>query len=640
MIGITIRRRRVRRAAAFALAALLCALTLGASPLRAVAETASPPPALAATPSAPQAPDAAPQAPDAARPAHAIAMHGRPALPEGFDHFPYANPAAPQGGRLTWCLQGAFDSLNPFNIRSGSTAQGLNGNVFQTLMARSLDEPFTLYGQIAKSIETDDARDYVIFRLDPRARFSDGSPITADDVLFTFNLFREKGRPPQRAAYGQVRKAEKLDDLTVRYDLSGVGDRELPLNLALMAVLPRRHVDPETFSDTTLKPPVGSGPYVVAEVRPGERLTLARDPNYWGRDLPVHRGLFNFDEIRIDYYRDANALFEAFKAGGCDYRLETDPTRWQRGYVFPAIRDGRARTASIPFGLPKGMDGFAFNTRRPIFADVKTREALGLMFDFEWINANLFGGLYTRTKSFFDDSPLSSHGRPADARERALLAPFPGAVREDILEGRWSPHVSDGAGRDRAGAKRALSLLAQAGWRRGDDGLYHRDGQTLSFEIVVQSRAQERLASAFAQSLARIGVEARVRMVDEVQYQRRRQTFDFDMMPGAWIASPSPGAEQRGRWGSAAADQEGSFNLAGVRSPAIDAMIAAVVSARSDEDFVAAVRALDRLLLSGFYIVPLYHASDQWIAWWTRLDKPARTPLFGVNLDVWWRTDR
>lgn len=571
------------------------------------------------------------------RPAQAIAMHGAPALREGFAHMPYANPDAPKGGRLTWCLLGVFDSLNPFNLKSGSTAQGLNTNVFQTLMARSLDEPFTLYGQIAQSVETDDDRSYVIFRIDPRARFSDGAPITADDVLFTFELMKTQGRPVVRSAYGQVKKAEKLDQRTVRYDLSGVGDRELPLNLALMAVLSKAHVDPATFADTTLKPPVGSGPYVVSDVRPGERLTLARDPNYWGRDLPIHRGLFNFDEIRVDYYRDANAMFEAFKAGACDYRLETDPTRWQRGYDFPAMRDGRAARESVPFGLPKGMDGFAFNTRRAIFADVRTREALGLMFDFEWVNANIFGGLYTRTKSFFDESALSSHGRPAGARERALLAPFPGAVREDVMEGRWSPHVSDGAGRDRDGARRALALLAEAGWRRGRDGLFHRRGETLEFEIMVVTRTQERLAVAYADSLSRIGVSARVRMVDEVQYQRRRQKFDFDMIPGAWIASPSPGAEQRGRWGAAAAAQEGSFNLAGVTSPAVDAMIAAIVGARGDEDFVAAVRALDRVLLSGFYIVPLYHTSDQWIGYWKGLDKPARAPMFGVNLDLWWR---
>ncbi|MBL8588733.1 MAG: ABC transporter substrate-binding protein, partial [Methylobacteriaceae bacterium] len=295
----------------------------------------------------------------AGRRAHAIAMHGEPALPADFHHLPYANPDAPKGGRLIWGLQGAFDSLNPFNVKAGSTAQGLNGNVFQTLMARSLDEPFTLYGLIAESIETDAARSYAIFHLNPAARFSDGAPITADDVLFTFELLKTKGRPQQRAAYSQVKAAEKLDARTVRYDLTGIGDREMPLTLALMPVLARHKVDPESFAETSLTPPVGSGPYVVAEVKPGERLTLRRNPDYWGKDLPLHRGLFNFDEIRVDYYRDANSLFEAFKAGLVDWRLETDPTRWARAYDFPALREGRVKRESIPFGLPKGMDGFA-----------------------------------------------------------------------------------------------------------------------------------------------------------------------------------------------------------------------------------------------------------------------------------------
>lgn len=581
---------------------------------------------------------AAAQTADAPGPRHAIAMHGAPALPPDFAHLPYANPDAPKGGRLVLGLQGAFDSLNPFNLKAGSTAQGLNVNVFQTLMARSLDEPFTLYGLIAESIETDAARSYVVFRLNPKARFSDGRPVSADDVLFTFELLKTQGRPQQRAAFAQVRAAERVDDRTIRYDIAGVGDRELPLTLALMPVLAKHKVDPATFNDTTLEPPVATGPYVVAEVKPGERLTLKRNPDYWGKDLPLHRGLFNFDEIRIDYYRDANALFEAFKAGLYDYRLETDPTRWARGYDFNAVREGRVRKESVPFGLPKGMDGFAFNTRRALFSDIRVREALGLMFDFEWVNANLFGGLYTRTKSFFDESDLASVGRAATPRERELLAPFPGAVRADILEGTWRPATTNGTGRDRTTARRALALLADAGWRLADGALVNaKTGERFAFEIMVTSRSQERIAVNYGESLKRIGVAARVRVVDEVQYQRRRQKFEFDMMPGTWIASPSPGNEQRARWGSASANQEGAFNLAGAASPAIDAMIAAIVSAESREDFVAAVRALDRVLLSGFYIVPFYHTSDQWIAYSAALGHPARYPLFGVTTDAWWR---
>ena len=573
-------------------------------------------------------------------PAGAIAMHGEPALPPDFDHLPYVNPQAPRGGTLNLAYLGAFDSLNPYNVKALSTAQGLIGNVYQSLMTRSANEPFTLYGLIAKSIETDAQRDEVVFHLDPAARFSDGAPITSADVVFSFRLLKAKGRPQQRAAFSLVKSIEAPDDWTVRYDLSGANDRELPLTLAIMPVLSRAHTDAEHFEDQTLEIPVGSGPYRVAEVKPGERLVLERDPNYWAKDLPISRGLHNFDRIRIDYYRDATAMFEAFKAGLIDYRVEDDTNRWRNEYDFPAAKDGRIVKAAIPSGLPKGVSGFAFNTRRPVFADARVREALASMFDFEWINANLFGGAYKRSEGFFDDSELSSIGRPASQRERELLKPYLGAVRDDVMEGAWRAPVSDGSGRDRAIAKRALDELALAGYSLRDGRLVDAHGAPLAFEILVRNRDEERLALAYARNLARIGVAANVRLVDEVQFQRRRTRFDFDMMIGAWIASPSPGNEQRGRWSSAAADAEGAYNIAGVRSPAIDAMIAAILAAKSQEDFVAAVRALDRLLISGFYIVPLYYSPEQWIAYSAKLGRPDQTPLFGVELSTWWRRER
>ena len=570
-----------------------------------------------------------------------IAMHGMPALSAGFTHLPYADPDAPKGGRLRLCMLGTFDSLNPFNLKAGSTAQGLNTMVFETLMARSQDEPFTLYGLIARSIETDDARSFATFRLDPGARFSDGSPITSDDVRFTFDLLKVHGRPQQRQAFTHVRAVETPDAGTIRFDFQGVEDRELAMDLGLMPVLSRQHTDPARFDETTLAPPVASGAYRVAEVDPGTKLVLVRNPDYWARDLPSRRGLFNFDRIDIDYYRDGNALFEVFKAGQCDYRIETDPARWLTGYDFPALRDGRDVRLAIPSKLPKGMDGFAFNTRRPIFADVRVREALAAMFDFDWIDKNLYGGLYRRTPSFFAESPLASTGRSASPSEAAILAPFPGAVRPDMLDGTWRPENGDASGRDRAGAKRALALLAQAGDRLDGNVLRLPDGDPFRFEIIVQDRKQERLALAYADSLREIGIDVRVRLVDEVQYQRRRQSFDFDMMLGTWTATPSPGAEQRSRWSAAAADQPASFNLPGVKSPAVDAAIAAILAARSDEDFIAAARALDRLLLSGFYIVPLFHSDDQWIAYSAKLGRPEEVPLFGLSnvtpAELWWR---
>jgi peptide/nickel transport system substrate-binding protein len=573
------------------------------------------------------------------RPVGAIAMHGEPALDAGFTHLPYVNPDAPKGGRLDLAYLGAFDSLNPYNVKALSTAQGLAGNVYQTLMARSDDEPFTLYGLIAESLETDAARDKVVFHLNPAAHFSDGAPITSADVVFTFNLLKAKGRPPQRAAFSLVRSVDAPDDRTVRFDLSGADDRELPLILALMPVLSRAHTDAEHFEDQTLQIPIASGPYRVAEVKPGERLVLQRDPNYWGRDLPVEKGLHNFDTIRIDYFRDANAMFEAFKAGLIDYRVEDSATRWRSQYDFPAARDGRVVTASIPNGLPKGVSGFAFNTRRRMFSDPRVREALASMFDFEWINANLYAGAYRRSEGFFDDSAFSSIGRPASERERALLAAFPRVVRDDIMEGRWRAPESDGTGWDRALARRAIDELQDAGYVLRDGRLVDDGGTPLAFEITVQDREEERLALAYARNLARIGVAASVRLVDDVQFDRRRTRFDFDMIPGTWTASPSPGNEQRGRWGSTAANAEGAYNIAGVASPAVDVMIAAMLAAETSEDFVAAVRALDRVLISGFYIVPLYYAPETWIAYSSKLGRPAVTPLFGVDLATWWRRE-
>ena len=571
--------------------------------------------------------------------AGAIAMHGEPALPPDFDHLPYVNPTAPKGGALNLAYLGAFDSLNPYNVKALSTAQGLIGNVYQSLMTRSADEPFTLYGLIAKSIETNPARDKVVFHLDPAAKFSDGTPITSADVVFTFNLLKAKGRPQQRAAFSLVKSIDAPDDRTVAYDLSGANDRELPLTLAIMPVLSRAHTDAEHFEDQTLQIPLGSGPYRVAEVKPGQGLVLERNPNYWARDLPISRGLYNFDRIRIDYYRDATAMFEAFKAGLIDYRVEDEPNRWRNEYNFSAAKDGRVIKAAISSGLPKGVSGFAFNIRRPVFADRQVREALASMFDFEWINANLYDGAYKRSEGFFDDSELSSIGRPASERERALLAPYPRAVRDDVMEGKWRAPVSDGSGRDRAIAKSALEELAAAGYSLRNGRLVDAHGAELGFEILVRNRDEERLALAYARNLARIGVAANVRLVDEVQFQRRRTTFDFDMMIGSWIASPSPGNEQRGRWSSGAADAQGAYNISGVRSPAVDSMIAAILAAKTNEDFVAAVRALDRLLISGFYIVPLYYAPEQWIAYSAKLGRPDKTPLFGVELSTWWRRD-
>ena len=571
-----------------------------------------------------------------AEPSYAIAMHGAPALPPDFTHMPYANPDAPKGGRLVQGLLGTFDSLNPFIVR-GLAVQQIRGFVVESLMTRGNDEAFTLYGLLAKSVETDDARSYVTFHLDPLARFADGQPVTSDDVLFSWALLRDKGRPNYRQYYAKVTKAEAPDPLTIRFDFGGVPDRELPLILGLMPILARHAVDPATFEDTSMTAPVGSGPYRVGAVKPGASVTLTRNPEYWGRDLPINRGLWNFDEIRLDFYREANGQFEAFKRGLYDFRVETEPLRWHDGYDFPAARAGEVIRDTIETGLPKPFEGLVFNTRRPLFSDIRVRQALTLLFDFEWINRNYFFGLYGRSAGFFAGSELSAYGRAPDERERELLKPYASDIPSDVLDGSYRLPVSDGSGRDRGALRSALNLLSEAGYDL--DGTVLRQRATkkpLSFEILVTTRDQERIALAFTRDLKRAGIEASVRAVDAVQFDQRRLSFDFDMIQNRWDQSLSPGNEQYFYWGSEAADNQGTRNYMGAKDPAIDAMIAAMLAARERPAFVSAVRALDRTLMSGFYAIPLFNIGEQWIARWNRIERPKAIALTGYLPETWW----
>ncbi|MGH6684894.1 MAG: extracellular solute-binding protein [Pseudolabrys sp.] len=567
---------------------------------------------------------------------HALAMHGEPAWAAGFSHPTYSNPVAPKGGQLVQGVLGTFDSLNPFIVK-GLPAANIRSYVIESLLARGYDEPFTLYGLLAENVETDAARSFVTFTLNPTTRFSDGRPVTSADVVFSWELLRDHGRPNYRTYYVKVTKTVAVDARTVRFELAGTDDRELPLIIGLMPVLAKHAVDTKTFEDTSFAAPLGSGPYTVSAIKPGESVLFTRNANYWGRDLPINRGLWNFETIRFDYYRDGNTHFEAFKKGSYDVRLETDPGRWQTAYDFPSVRDGRVVKEEFPYGLPKGMDGLVFNTRRPIFADVRVREAILNLFDFEWINHNYFFDLYKRTASYFDGCDLSAHGVPADARERELLGGFPGVVRPDIMAGSWAPPVTDGSGRDRNGLRRAFALFAQAGYKLNGTQLVHSiSGQAFTFEILTTTRDQERLALAFVRNLKRAGVDARVRSVDATQFERRRIGFDFDMMQYRWEQSLSPGNEQLFYWGSDAAAQEGSRNYMGVKSKAVDAMIAAMLGATTRAEFVSATRALDRVLLSGFYVIPLYFPPKQWIARWTRIKHPSQTSLFGYLPETWW----
>ncbi|HEX9590013.1 MAG TPA: extracellular solute-binding protein, partial [Bradyrhizobium sp.] len=443
-------------------------------------------------------------------------MHGAAALPADFTHLPYANPDAPKGGRLVQGVLGTFDSLNPLIVRGVAVqqvaaVQPMRGLVIESLMARGNDEAFTLYGLLARSVETDDTRSYVTFHIDPRARFSDGQPVTAEDVLFSWALLRDKGRPNHRQYYSKVAKAEAPDPLTVRFDLSA-NDRELPLILGLMPILPKHAVDVATFEETTMTPPIGSGPYRVSAVKPGASVTLTRNPDYWGLNLPVNRGLWNFDEIRLDFYREANGQFEAFKRGLYDFRVENEPLRWQNGYDFPAARNGEVIRDTIKTGMPQPSEFLVFNTRRPMFSDIRVRQALTLLFDFEWINRNYFFGLYTRAAGFFAGSELSAYGRAAGDRERELLKPFVSHIPPDILDGSYRLPVSDGSGRDRATLRSALKLLSEAGYDLDGTVLRQRSTKApLTFEILVTTRDQERIALAYTRDLKRAGIEATVR---------------------------------------------------------------------------------------------------------------------------------
>jgi len=576
-----------------------------------------------------------------AQPSHGIARHGMPALPAGFPHLPYANPDAPKGGRLVVGSLGTFDSMNPYISRGAvpevSPGSGINTLIVQPLMMRSLDEPFTLYGLVAESIETAADRSWVEFKLNPLARFSDGKPVTAEDVKFTFELLRDRGRPVQRSSYRRVKEVSLPDARTIRFTFAEP-DGELPLILALMPTLARHDINPETFEQPTFRPPLGSGPYKLAELDPGKSFTLRRNPDFWGRDLAILKGHHNFDEIRVDFYRDSNALFEAFKVGLFDVRFETDPAKWLEGYDFPAVRDGRIIRETLKFEAPRGMTGIVFNTRRPQLADQRVREALTLLFDFEWLNRNLFQGVYTRQQSFFDQSELSSSGRPASGIELKLLEPFAKEVRPAILEGTWTPPRSDGSGRDRQRMQAAIALLAEAGYGlRNGQIVNDRTGEPLALEFLALSRDQERIGLAFADSLRPLGINLKVRFVDSSLYWRRLRTFDFDTMIWSYGVSASPGTEQPNRFSSAAAGREASLNYAGVRSPAVDALLDSLRRATTRDEFVAAIRALDRVLLSGHYVLPLYYSPERWLARQAKVRRPERTPRFDINFETWWR---
>ncbi|AID30050.1 bicyclomycin resistance protein [Mesorhizobium sp. SEMIA 3007] len=583
--------------------------------------------------------------PAMSEPKHAIAMQGEPALPPDYTHFDYVNPDAPKGGNITYCVVGSFDNLNPFILKSlRTTARGMMdltyGNlVFEPLMQRNYDEAFSLYGLLADSADMDPERKSIEFHLNPNAKWSDGEPVTPEDVLFTYDVFTDKGRPPYNARMSLIAKLEKTGDHSVRFTFNDKANRETPMIIALTPILPKHAFDKETFDKTTLKPLIGSGPYTIAQVAPGQRIVFKRNLDYWGKDVPAKRGFDNYDQITIEYFLNANAKLEAFKKGLCAIDDDGDPVKRERDLDFPAFHRGDVVSETFDTGIPPVVTGFLFNTRLPKFSNPVVRRALGMLYDFEWANKNLFGGKYTRTMSYWQNSELSALGHPADDREKALLAPYPGRVPPDVMDGTWKPPVTDGSGQDRKVLKTAFDLLKSIGYHVQDGTMLDPDGKPFAFEILTASQDEERLAGIYQRTLEKIGINVSIRSLDGDQIQSRKQRFDFEALIGSsgFNNSLSPGFEQLGRWSSEAAKAEGSFNLAGVADPAVDAAIDAMLRARSKEDYVAAVRVLDRLLISGNYMVPMQYNTQQWLAYWNYLEHPKKTPIFGYQLPTWWR---
>jgi len=582
-------------------------------------------------------------APFAALPAqaqsHGIAMYGEPALPPDFVSLPYANPDAPKGGRIVLGESGGFDSLNPF-IVNGIAPYGVSALTIETLMGRSYDEPFTLYGLLAESINTDPERSWVEFTLRENARFSDGSPVTVEDVIWSFETLGTQGHPRYAAAWGKIAKSEVTGPRSVKFTFNTV-DRELPLILGLRPILKKAQWDGKDFTASTLEAPIGSGPYIVDRFEPGAFVSYRKNPDWWGKDLPFYRGQHNLDEVRIDYFGDAGVVFEAFKGGEITSYRETNPVKWAEQYSFPAVQSGDVVKSEIAHSRPSGIEGFVFNTRRPLFADWRVREALTLAFNFELVNQTLNGGALPRITSYFGNSPLGmTPGAPAEGKVAALLEPFKAELLPGALEG-YSLPVAEGEA-NRKNLRAATALLEEAGWTVQDGVLKNAAGEPFAFDILLVNGADDMIsaASIYVEALKRLGITARVTTVDSAQMKERTTAFDFDMTYYVRSLSLSPGNEQSLYWGSAVANEPGSRNMMGVSSPAVDAMIATMLSSEDPADFRAAVEALDRVLTSGRYVIPIWYQPIGRIAHVKALHYPERLPLYGdwigFQPDVWW----
>lgn len=567
--------------------------------------------------------------------AHGFALHGEPKYKADFQQLDYVNVDAPKGGEIRIAVIGSFDSLNQF-ILKGEQAAGL-GSVYETLMEGTADEAGSAYGLIAESISFPDDRSSVTFKLRKEAKFNDGKPITAEDVIWSFNTLKTKGHPFYRSYYRDVEKAEESAAGVVKFTFKGTGNMELPLIMGQLPVIPKHDWQKRKFEETTLEAPLGSGPYRIESVEAGRSMTFARNENWWGKDLPINRGRYNFDKIRYDYYRDQTVAHEAFLSGRWDFKQENIAKNWATGYDAEPIKKGQIKKEEIKNSLPSGMQGFAYNTRRPLFSDVRVREALAYAFDFEWSNKNLAFGAYKRTASYFENSELAAHGKPNEA-ELALLKPFRGSVPERVFTETYSPPKTDGSGNMRNNMKKAQELLATAGWTLKDNALVNAEGKPFAFEILLDNPSFERWIQPFFRNLEKLGIKATLRIVDSAQYQNRMNDFDFDMVVSVFPQSLTPGNEQIDMWTSAKADVKGSRNVAGIKNPAVDALVEKIIAARTREELATACKALDRVLQWGFYVIPHWHTSVYRIAFWDIFGRPPVNPPYGLPVvETWWQ---
>jgi len=566
--------------------------------------------------------------------AHAISMFDSetPRYPAGFRHFGYVNPDAPKGGSLRLAAQGTFDSFHPFIPKGNAVSTG----AVETLLVTSADEPFTGYGLIAETIEWPRDRSWVIFHIRPEARWHDGTAITAEDVAWSFETLVSQGNPQYRFYYGAVAAVEALDAARVRFTFSESNNRELPLIVGQLPILPKHYWATRDFGATTLDPPLGSGPYQIRNFEAGRFTIRERVEDYWGRDLAVRRGLQNFQTIRTDFFRDATPIRLALKAGDIDFRVENQAKAWAEDYNVAVVEKGWLKKELVANRRPTGMQAFVMNTRRARFSDPRVREALALAFDFEWTNRNLFNGQYTRTGSYFSNSDLAARGKP-EGEELAVLEPFRGKVPQAVFGEAYAPPVTDGSGWLRDNLRRANALLQDAGWVVQDLRLVNADtGAPFRFEILLVSPAFERIVLPYVRNLKRLGIEAKVRLVDENQYINRFRQFDFDMMVWVWGQSETPGNEQYEYWSQAAADSAGSRNLAGVRDPVVDELIGLMLRSDSREQLNQRTRALDRVLSWGHYVVPHWHIRADRVLYWDKFGMPKTPVRTGVMTDRWW----